>query len=138
MIVVESWSLKNFWRCWRQSHARMTPRMISREYSCRLLILILMNLLILLLLRTLWNLRKIIMIILQSMRLKLYSRRWTPNMKEKRSPSKNSYSSIKKINFMNSTKTIDWIDNDIYLYLYIQNFIKKFKKILMLSKFPLV
>ena len=51
-------------------------------------------------------------------------------MKEKRSPSKNSYSSIKKINFMNSTKTIDWIDNDIYLYLYIQNFIKKFKKIL--------
>ena len=53
-------------------------------------------------------------------------------MKEKRSPSKNSYSSIKKINFMNSTKTIDWIDNDIYLYLYIQNFIKKFKKILML------
>ena len=52
-------------------------------------------------------------------------------MKEKRYPLKNSYSSIKKINFMNSTKTIDWIDNDIYLYLYIQNFIKKFKKIFL-------
>ena len=59
-------------------------------------------------------------------------------MKEKRYHSKNSQSSINKINFMNSTKMIDWIDNDIYLYLYIQNFIKKFKKILiyyMLTKF---
>ena len=52
-------------------------------------------------------------------------------MKEKRYPLKNSYSSIKKINFMNSTKTIDWIDN---IYLYIKNFIKKLKKILKINK----
>ena len=48
-------------------------------------------------------------------------------MKEKRYHSKNSQSSIKKINFMNSTKMIDWIDNDIYLYLYIKDFIIKLK-----------
>ena len=51
-------------------------------------------------------------------------------MKEKRYHSKNSQSSIKKINFMNSTKMIDWIDNDIYLYLYIKDFIIKLKNFL--------
>ena len=52
-------------------------------------------------------------------------------MKEKRYHSKSSQSSIKKINFMNSTKMIDWIDNDIYLYLYIKDFIIKLKKFLL-------
>ena len=52
-------------------------------------------------------------------------------MKEKRYHSKNSQSSIKKINFMNSTKMIDWIDNDIYLYLYIKDFIIKLKNFLI-------
>ena len=55
-------------------------------------------------------------------------------MKEKRYHSKNSQSSIKKINFMNSTKMIDWIDNDIYLYLYIKDFIIKLKNFLMIFK----
>ena len=32
---------------------------------------------------------------------------------------------------MNSTKMIDWIDNDIYLYLYIKDFIIKLKKFLI-------
>ena len=53
-------------------------------------------------------------------------------MKEKRYHSKNSQSSIKKINFMNSTKMIDWIDNDIYLYLYIKDFIIKLKNFLII------
>ena len=35
---------------------------------------------------------------------------------------------------MNSTKMIDWIDNDIYLYLYIKDFIIKLKKFLIMNK----